>query len=44
MTTWKLFQNELPGPRLLAVEKDARLVLRDPARFAQVLRGAEMEL
>src|SRR6267142_2182209 len=34
MHTWKLFQNELPGPRLLAFEKEGRLVLRDPTRFA----------
>ena|SRR5437867_1115203 len=44
MTSWKLFQNELPGPRLLAVEKHGRLVIRDPARFAQIQREAEIKL
>src|SRR4029077_389723 len=28
MTTWKLIQNELPGPRLVAVERHGRLVIR----------------
>lgn len=44
VTSWKLFQNELPGPRLLAVEKHGRLVLRDRARFAQIQHEAEIEL
>ena len=44
MTSWKLFQNELPGPRLLAVEKCGRLVLRDPLQFAQMQREAEIQV
>ena len=44
MTSWKLFQNELPGPRLLAVEKNGRLVVRDPVQFAQIQREAEIQL
>jgi predicted ABC-type ATPase len=44
MNTWKLFQNELPGPRLLAVEKDGRLVIRDPIRVAQIKREADIDI
>ena len=44
MTSWKLFQNELPGPRLLAVEKNGRLVVRDPEQFAQIQREAEIQV
>jgi predicted ABC-type ATPase len=44
MTSWKLFQNELPGPRLLAVEKYGRLVVRDPVQFAQMQREAEIQV
>ena len=44
MTSWKLFQNELPGPRLLAVEKCGRLVVRDPLQFAQMQREAEIQV
>ena len=44
MTSWKLFQNELPGPRLLAVEKYGRLVVRDPAQFAHMQREAGIQL
>ena len=44
MTSWKLLQNELPGPRLLAVEKQGRLVVRDPLQFAQIQREAEIQI
>jgi predicted ABC-type ATPase len=44
MTSWKLFQNELPGPRLLAVEKHDRLVVRDTRQFAQILQEAEIQI
>jgi predicted ABC-type ATPase len=44
MTSWRLLQNELPGPRLLAVEKSGKLVIRDPVQFAQIQREAEIEL
>jgi predicted ABC-type ATPase len=44
MTSWKLFQNELPGLRLVAVEKCGRLVVRDLEQFAQIQRDAEIEL
>jgi predicted ABC-type ATPase len=44
MTSWKLVQNGLPGPRLLAVEKQGRLVVRDPVQFAQILREAEIQV
>jgi predicted ABC-type ATPase len=44
LTSWKLVQNELPGPRLVAVEKHGRLVVRDPVQFAQLQREAEIQL
>lgn len=44
MTSWKLFQNELPGPRLLAVEKHGRLVVRDPEQLAKIQREAEIQI
>jgi predicted ABC-type ATPase len=44
MTSWKLFQNELPGPRLLAVEKHGRLVVRDPEQLAIIQREAEIQI
>ncbi|MGO8930049.1 MAG: AAA family ATPase [Limisphaerales bacterium] len=44
MNSWKLFQNELPGPRLLAVEKHGRLVVRDPVQLAQIQREAEIQI
>ena len=44
MHSWKLFENDLPAPRLLAVQKGGRLVVRDRARFAVMLREAEIEL
>jgi predicted ABC-type ATPase len=44
MTSWKLFQNELPGPRLLAVGKRGRLVVRDPEEFAKIQRDAEIRI
>lgn len=44
MTSWKLLQNELPGPRLLAVEKSGRLVVRDAVQFAQIQREAEIQI
>ena len=44
MTSWKLVQNELPGPRLLAFEKQGRLVVQDPVQFAQIQREAEIQV
>ena len=44
LTSWKLFQNEVPGLRLLAVEKHGRLVIRDPVRFAEIRKEAEIVL
>jgi predicted ABC-type ATPase len=44
MTGWKLFQNELPGPRLVALEKNGRLIVRDRGRFAQIQTEAEIRL
>jgi predicted ABC-type ATPase len=44
MNTWKLFEHDLTGPRLLAVGKDGRQVLRDPIRFEKAMRAAEIDL
>ena len=44
MDSWKLLENEGTGPRLLAVEKYDRLVVRDPDRFAQFNHEAEIAL
>ena len=44
MTSWKLYENELLGPRLLALEKYGRLVVRDLAQFAQMQREAGIQL
>ena len=42
--SWRLFENDGPAPRLLAVEKDGRLVLRDPKRFETILAEAGIDL
>ena len=44
MDSWKLYENDEPGPRLVAVEKLKRLVVRDPSRLARIKREAEIEL
>jgi predicted ABC-type ATPase len=44
LTSWKLFENELLGPRLVAVEKNGRLVVRDPVQLAQIQREAEIQI
>jgi predicted ABC-type ATPase len=44
MTSWKLLQNELPGPRLLAVEKRGKLVVRDAHQFAQIQQESQIQV
>src|SRR6266436_4367238 len=44
MHSWKLFQNELAGPRLLAVEKYSRLIVRDRTRFAEIQKEADLKI
>jgi len=44
MSTWKLFENDEPGPRLVAVEKGGRLVVRDRTRLARIQREAQFDL
>jgi len=44
MKSWKLFENNWPGPRLLAVEKDGRLVIRDRQQLERIQREAEFKL
>lgn len=40
MDTWKLLENEISGPRLLAVEKDGRLAVRDQVRLDKIKQEA----
>ena len=42
--TWKLYENDLPEPRLVAVEKDGRFVARDHDRLNEILSEANVEL
>jgi predicted ABC-type ATPase len=44
MSTWKLFENDEPGPRLVAIEKCGRLVVRDRTRLARIQREAQFDL
>src|SRR2546421_3387344 len=44
MHTWKLFQNESSGRRLLAVEKYGRLVARDRTRLSEIQQEAQFEI
>ena len=44
MDAWKLYENDLPAARLLAVENGGRLVLRDRAQWTETLRQAKLEL
>ena len=44
MDGWKLYENDLPAPRLLAVEKGGRLAVRNREGLAQVLGEAGVEL
>jgi predicted ABC-type ATPase len=44
MNTWKLYENDLDRPRLLAVGKDGRRAIRDKVGFAKALKAAEIEL
>ncbi|HEV2393649.1 MAG TPA: AAA family ATPase [Verrucomicrobiae bacterium] len=42
--SWKLLENDASGPRLLAVEKSGRLVVRDRLRFESICRAADLHL
>lgn len=44
MDSWKLLENDFTGPRLLAVEKKGRLVVRDPIQLERISREAEIEI
>ena len=44
MDSWKLLENDPSGPRLLAVEKGRRLVVRDSSRLAEIAREAEITI
>jgi predicted ABC-type ATPase len=44
INSWKLIENDEPGPRLVAVEKRGRVVVRDPIRLARIQREAEFQL
>jgi len=41
---WKLYENDLAEPRLVAVEKEGRLVTRDRKRFTEILTEASVNL
>lgn len=41
---WKLYENDLPEPRLLAVEKQGRLVARDRKRLNEILSAGNIKL
>jgi predicted ABC-type ATPase len=42
--SWKLYENDLMTPRLLAVQKAGRLALRDPQRVAELLSAGGITL
>ena len=44
MDSWKLLENDESGPRLLAVQKGGRLVVRDRLRFERICREAEISI
>jgi predicted ABC-type ATPase len=44
MDSWKLYDNDLPAPRLLAVEKAGRLVVRDQRQWSDILEAAKIGL
>jgi predicted ABC-type ATPase len=44
MNTWKIYENDLDRPRLLAVGKDGRRAIRDRIGFAKALKAAKIEL
>ena len=41
---WKLYENDLPAPRLLAVQKGSRLAFRDRQRISRILTEAGVAL
>src|SRR5215813_12603460 len=44
MDTWKLFENDESGRRLVVVGKSGKFVVRDPKQFARIQREAELGL
>ena len=44
MDTWKLYDNDLPAPRLLAVGKAGRLVIRDGRQWSDILDTAKIDI
>lgn len=42
--SWRLFENDEVSPRLLALEKSGRMVVRDTKRFEQILSEAQIDL
>lgn len=44
MDSWKLLESDPAGPRLLAVEKGGRLVVRDRSRLDEIVREAGITL
>ena len=44
MDSWKLYDNDLPAPRLLAVGKAGRLVVRDQRQWSDILEAAKIDI
>ena len=44
MDSWKLYDNDLPAPRLLAVEKAGKLVVRDQRQWSGIQEAAKIEI
>lgn len=44
MDSWKLYDNDRPGPRLIAVEKAGRLVIRDQRQWPEMLNAARIDV
>lgn len=42
--SWRLFENDEVAPRLLALEKTGRMVVRDAKRFEQIVAEAQIAL
>ncbi len=42
--SWKLFLNNTEAPRMIAIEKNGRLIIRDKAAFEKILQEAGISL
>jgi predicted ABC-type ATPase len=44
MDSWKIYDNDLPAPRLLAVGKAGRLLVRDQGQWSEILATAKIDV